>query len=143
MLVDTRRSASNRRTEGRAGFLLRMQKLSTKGSRLEYFFPSEKYPTLAPLAAFGGCHLGAVRIGDVGLEFLPLAVGARGMAGEKLPRPRGFLAQRVDARLALGRQDFIGPWFVLSLVQRHDLIGPPTATQIPPLMATSKSPTRP
>ena len=64
-------------------------------------------------------HLGAVGVGDVGLELHALAVQALGVTGQKLARGAGLATQLVDARLALAIQ-----WFtmlVLRAVQGHDL----------------------
>ena len=70
--------------------------------------------------AFAGSHLGAVGIGQVGLDLLALAVAALGVGGDEGARGLGFAPQLVDASLALRIQAH-GAAFVLALVQRNDL----------------------
>lgn len=73
--------------------------------------------------AFAGGHLGAVGVGDVGLEFLALAVQAGSSSRYELSRTVSFLAQSFDAGLAFGvLGSFLGG-AVLALVQADDLVG--------------------
>lgn len=47
-------------------------------------------------------HLGALGVGEIGLEVLAFAVPARGAIGKKLPRACRFFAQSFYSGLALG-----------------------------------------
>ena len=69
--------------------------------------------------ALAGGHLGAVSVGEVGLELGAFAVEPLGVRGDELAGLAGLAAQLVDARLALVVQGFAV--FVLCLVQRDDL----------------------
>lgn len=73
--------------------------------------------------AFAGGHLGAVRVGDVGLEFLAFAVQSLVVTRQKLPRAGGFFAQAVNAGLAFEREILIMALRVLGLLQGHYFVG--------------------
>lgn len=68
-------------------------------------------------------HLGAVGVGDIGLEFLALAVQSRGVGGQELARAGCFLAKGFDTGLAFGLAVRLLRCGVLALVQSHDLLG--------------------
>ena len=73
--------------------------------------------------ALAGGHLGAVGVGQVGLEFLSLAVEPGWVRSHELARALRLFAQGVDAGLAFGAFRCFLRAQVLALAQTHNLVG--------------------
>ena len=69
--------------------------------------------------ALGGGHLGAVGVGEVALELLPLGVQALGRPGDEVASGLRFALQLLDSGLALGVELGVAV-FVLGLLRRDD-----------------------